>query len=150
MSDEIQKAWNRFVSIRIVGNGSKPATTEPPVWKDDTKEAWIRSFMYFSGKQWGEECSREFAEAEWQRVCVPPDPTPLSQALEAFIARRVKKREDARPGATEILHNALRRSVRVVAKGQRVDEPVDPRSDALSRAFASPLTFTARLGMKHP
>lgn len=94
----------------------KPATTEPPEWNNSG-----RSVL---------DMVDEYARRKGLPVGSATDH--LSRALDEFVARRKAKRE---PSMSEIVTQALRRSVRVVAKGV----PVDQRTEPLARAMSTPL-----------
>jgi hypothetical protein len=128
----------------------KPATTEPPVWKGLPSQAMLdlaemerKAREEVSGitdlMRGGPPVYPELYHKALRRsVKVVAKGVP-AQALEAFIARRVKKRE-VNPAPT---------SAEIIA-GLNREKAEHATSKAFARAFASPLTFTARLGMKHP
>ena len=162
----------------------KPATAEPPEWKDDLG-AWVnrRSELELAFRR---HMARAICEGEadiirghWEKVMaahdsarpvtatmdhlfhnalrksvtlvakgvpVEPDPSPLDRALSDFIERRKAKRAEVREddlnGYIDV-RDYLARAKLLKERAKALNATED-----LSRAMLTPITFTARLGVK--
>ena len=132
----------------------KPATAEPPEWM---------------GEEYGpcktpcgaEECERK--GCEWEDS--PLEPSPLDRALSDFIERRKAKREKASDIAkawehaghvwSPLAHACVNcgYSEQTLVATQHLplcadQRQINARDKVFARAMLTPITFTARLGMK--
>ena len=108
----------------------KPATPEPPEWVSGNGVT-IPAGTLGPGYAVRIEGTATWKNGHVGKVDVRVVSAETIDPVTDFIARRVAKREKP---IGDILHDALRRSVRVIARGA----PVDPRAEPLSRAMSQP------------
>lgn len=132
--------------------GSKPATAEPPEWKGEVtlKPGWLADDVKRAADrvdEWSGKLPEPITGTVEVRGTYTAAPlTPYGRALSDFIERRKAKRAEVREddlnGYIDV-RDYLARAKLLKERAKALNATED-----LSRAMLTPITFTARLGVK--